>query len=115
MRLLSMVICGSSDLEVNPGPKLICCRSFSVYHWNLNSLPEHDFVKVPLLQVSVTFNKFNVLCQLGTDLDTSVTSNNENLDLSVYNLVRGGHPRNTKKGGDCKYFKDHLPLRLLNI
>ena len=81
MRLLPIVICGSSDSEVHPGPKLICGRSFSVYHWNLNSLPEHDFVKVTLLEVFVTFNKFNVLCQLGTDLDMSVTSNNENLDL----------------------------------
>ena len=38
------------DIEVNSGPKKNCSTSFSLCHWNLNSLTAHNCVKLSLLQ-----------------------------------------------------------------
>ena len=41
--------------------------------------------------------------------------NNDNLDIDGYNMVCSGHPSNTKHGGVCIYFRNYLPLRVINI
>ena len=48
-------------------------------------------------------------------LDSSNLSHNENFTFSGYNVVRADHPSNTKKGGVCIYFKNSLPLKVLDI
>ena len=35
----------SGDIELSPGPKLNSCKSFSICHWNLNSITSHNFIK----------------------------------------------------------------------
>ena len=38
------------DIELNPEPKKNkVCNNFSLCHWNLNNIDEHDFSKLPLL------------------------------------------------------------------
>ena len=37
------------------------------------------------------------------------------MDIDGYNLLRSDHPSNTKRGGVCIYYKNYLPLRLINI
>ena len=109
-----MVIC-NGDAEVNPGPMLHSCHSFSICHWNVKSLSAYNFIKVYLLQAYITISKFDIICLSETSLDSSVLSKDANLGLTGYNLVRAEHPSNTKKDDAGVYFKEYLPLKLLNI
>ena len=85
----------SSDVETNPGRKTISQQGFSVSHWNLNSIFEHNFAKIFLLKAYVAIHKFDKICLLETYLDSSMTTNNDNLDIDEYNLVFSDHPSNT--------------------
>ena len=35
--------------------------------------------------------------------------------MQGYTLIRADHPSNVKRGGVCVYYKNYLPLKLLNI
>ena len=37
------------------------------------------------------------------------------MEISGYTLVRFDHPSNTKRGVVCLYYKNNLPLRVINI
>ena len=50
-----------------------------------------------------------------TYLNSETLSNDENLNIPGYNLIRADHLSNTKRGGVCIYFKESLPLRLYNV
>ena len=43
----------SGDIEQNPGPKSNSCQSFSICHWNLNSISAHNFIKIFLLKLTL--------------------------------------------------------------
>ena len=50
-----------------------------------------------------------------TYLESNTRLNDDNLEISGYTLVRSDHPSNTKRGGVCLYYKNNLPLRVINI
>ena len=52
-----------------------------------------------LLKAYITANKMDVICLLETYLDSSIKSDNDNLEIPGYNLVRSDHPSNNKGGG----------------
>ena len=54
-----------------------------------------------------------MICLLESHLDASESSDNDNLNINGYKLVRADHPRNVKRGGVCVYFKQSLPVRCL--
>ena len=85
------------DIEMKPGPKPNLCHSFSICHWNLNSLAADNYLKVSLLRAYVAIKKFDVVCLSETYLDSSYLSDNDNFYLPGYNLVRTDHASNTKK------------------
>ena len=37
------------------------------------------------------------------------------LEIDGYNLIRSDHPNDIKRGGVCIYFKEILPVRVINI
>ena len=41
----------SDDTVENPGPQSKPCSSLSICHWNLNSVPAHNFIKLSLLRM----------------------------------------------------------------
>ena len=101
----ALLIRQSGDIEMNPGPKPNPCHSFSICHWNLNSLAAHNYLKVSLLRAYVAIKKFDVVCLSETYLDSSYLSDNDNFYLPGYNLVRADHPSNAKKGGVSSILK----------
>ena len=107
----------SGDVEVNPGPKRNSCQSqsFSICHWNLNSLIAHSFTKVSLLTAYLSVNKFDIVCLSETFLNSEILTDDENLQIPGYSIARVGHPSNIKRGGVCVYYKTSLPLKLLDI
>ena len=104
----------SGDIEVNSGPRRNTDETFSICHWNLNSLLAYNYNKLFLLRAYIAIHKFDVICLSETHLDSTVASD-ENLEIKVYNLVQSDHPANTKRGGVCLCYKTCLPLRVLDI
>ena len=49
--LHGLMIKTSGDIELNPGPKHKQDQSISICHWNLNSIPAHNFQKLELYKV----------------------------------------------------------------
>ena len=88
----------SSDIEENPGPKCNSDQSFSICHWNLNSITTHNYLKIFLLRAYITLHNFDVVCISTTALD-------ENLEIAGYNLLRADHAFNSKRGSVCVYYK----------
>ena len=37
------------------------------------------------------------------------------VNIEGYNFVRADHPDNTKRGGVCIYYKESLPVRVINL
>ena len=91
------------DIEVDPGPKKNCSTNFSFCHWNLNSLSAHNNVKLSSLQAYNSVYKHDVICLSETYLDNSVLSDEKDLNLPGYKLVRADYPGNVKRGGVWEY------------
>ena len=65
--LLSIVLL-TSDVEMNPRPKLISKKSFSICPWNLNSITAHNDTKILLLKAYIAAYKFDIICLSETHL-----------------------------------------------
>ena len=85
------------DVEVNPGPRH--WTSFSICHWNLNSISVHDFVKVSLLEAYNAMHKFDIICLSETFLNSSPQNDDHSLVLNGYKLVRADNLSDLKRGG----------------
>ena len=86
-----------------------------ICYWNLNSIPAHNFQKLELLQGYISSNKVVILCFSETFLNSDISCDDSNLQLPGFDLVRADHPSNTKRGGVCIYYRNCLPLKLINI
>ena len=82
---------------MNPGPKPNPFHSFSMCHWNLNTLTAHNYIKVSLLRAYVAIKKFDVVCLSEIYLSSSNLSDDDNFNLPGYSVFRADHPSNTKK------------------
>ena len=102
-------------IKVNPGPKKNCSTNLFFCHWNLNSLSAHSYVNVSSLQAYNSVYKHDVICFSETYLDNSVLSDESDLNVSGYKMVRADYPRNVKRGGVCIYFKESLSIRFLDV
>ena len=67
------------------------------------------------LQEYVAIKKLDVVCLSETYLDSSNLSDDGNFNIPCCKVVRANHSSVTKKGGVCIYFKNSLPLKVLDI
>ena len=93
--LYSLGFKSSDDIKENPDPKANSCGSLYICHWNLNSASAYNFIKLSVLCVYI------YKCLLETYLDSSISSDDDNLELPEYNLVHADNRTNTKKGSAC--------------
>ena len=63
----------------------------------------------------ISVNKIDIICLSEAYLGSSISSDNDNLELPVYNLVCTDNPTNTKRGGVCIYYHNSLPLKVIDI
>ena len=100
-----LIQCG--DIETNPGPK---SSSLQFCHWNLNGITAHQSIKISLLQAYITQRNYDIICLSETFLNSSIQSDDDKIKVDGYNLLRSDHPSDSKRGGVCIYYKEHIPL-----
>ena len=94
---LTLFICG--DVELNPGPKNTKSYYFSLCHWNLNSLPAHDFSKLSIIEAYNTHHNFDMICLSENYLDSTYADDDTRLNLKDFALIRADNPHNCQRGG----------------
>ena len=99
----------------NTVPQYDSCQSFPIFHWNLNSICAHNFIKLSLIRTYIAANQCDILCLCETFLDSGILSDDVSLDISGYHLVRADYLANGERGGVCIYFRKSFPLRLLDF
>ena len=67
------------------------------------------------MKAYISLHKFDIICLSETYLNSTVPLGDDNLVISGYNLIRSDYPSNTKHGCVCPYYKNYLPLRVLNV
>ena len=77
----NMLISLSGDIQLNPGPTCKSYISFSICHWNLNSIAAYNYAKVFLLKAYIAVYKFDLVCISEIYLDFSITSDDDNLEI----------------------------------
>ena len=84
-KIFSLLLSG--DVELNPGPKPNTDETFSICHWNLKSLLTYNYNKLFLLGAYIAVDKFDVICLSEKYLYSTIASDDENLEITSYNLV----------------------------
>ena len=102
-------------VEENLGLKLRPRQSFSICHWNINSVFAGNFSKISLLRTYISIHTFDVICISGTFLNSDTVFDDNNLKTERYNIVRSDHPSKSRQGGVCIYYNQSLALKILDI
>ena len=90
-------------------------QSFSIFHWNLNSISAYNYIKLSLLRTYVSTHKFDVICISETYLNSDTSTVDKNLEIVGYTLIRVDDPSNTKRDDVCISYKYSLAFKLLDI
>ena len=110
---LSILILKAGDIELNPGPPQNFHLYFSCCHWNVYTFATDNYSKA--LKAYNSIYRYDFICISETFLDSSFESDDKNLMLEGYNLIRSDHSSNTKRGGVFIYYKESLAVRLVDI
>ena len=102
------------DVETSPGTNKKSSTYLTCYHWNVNSLIAHDFLKLTSSQGYNTLCKYDFICIIETYFDNPLEAEN-NISILGYSLTRADHPSNTKRSGVCIYCKESLAVRVVDI
>ena len=113
--LCSCLIILSGDVELTTGPKDTVSKCFSICHWNLSNILTHDYSKIFLLKTYISVHKFDIIFLSETYLDSTAPLHDESLVIFGSNVIRFDNLSNIKCRGACLYYKNYLPLTVLNI
>ena len=59
------------NIEEEPRPTTKPNDNLSVCHWNVNSIPSHNFQKIAILESFVAMHKFDIICISETFLNNT--------------------------------------------
>ena len=105
---IKKIIILGGDVETNPGPQSRRSQEFSICHWNLNSI-------ATLLKTHITIDINDVICLSEAYLGSSIPSDDNDLEMPGYDLIRADHPSNSRRRGVCVFYRNSLPLKILDI
>ena len=94
----------SEDIETKPSPAPDYLNSFSFCNWNLNTIVAQNFINMSIFQTYHSIHKSDIICLSETYLGNSYHSDQDQLALPGYNLIRADNPNNIKRGGVCIYY-----------
>ena len=93
------------DIHPNPGPTSL----FKFVHWNLNSIPDHEFQRIAILENFAFQENLNLIALTETALKDSHT--NEKIEIQNYSFIRNDLSNNDRCGGVILYHKNDLPVK----
>ena len=102
------------DIESNPGPRRNYSQCLSFCHWNRNSLPSQNYIKLSLLQAFSIVSKFDIISLSKTYLDLSIGIDEKLLSIDGYNLLQADYPSDCKRVRLCLHHKQSLFLHRLS-
>ena len=103
-----MLLLKSGDIETNQDHKRFSFIKY--FHWNLNGIAAHNFVKIPMTESSITSHNIGIIYLSGTFLGSSTETSDSRINMNVYSLLLVAHPSNTQCGGVFMYYKGYLPV-----
>ena len=59
--------------------------------------------------------KISILGLSESYLDSTISSDDKNLCLDGYKLIRAEHPKKIKQGGVCIYYRETLPVKIIRL
>ena len=89
--------------------------NLKVCHWNIGSIVVLRFEKHSLLKTYNAIHNFGIICLSETFLNSSYSSDDHDLTLDSYKLIRADHPLNIKRGGVCIYYRESLPIKVVDV
>ena len=105
----------SGDIDINSGPKSNALnRCFSICHWNLNSVSAHIFRIYGFSSIHFCPQIWHYLL-LRNLSQSEIPSDDKNLEIPGYNLVRDDHSSNSRRGGVWVYCKSSFPFKVINV
>ena len=84
--IFTFLLC-HGDIESNLVTKRLKPNYLSICHWNLNNISAHNFPKITQLKAYNSINKHGFICLSETYLDSSITLNDNSLQIEGYILV----------------------------
>ena len=84
IRIYSILVTLSGDIEKNLGHRFSSCDKFSICHWNLNIISVRNFIKISLLRVYVSTHYFHILCLSETYLDDDDDDDDDDDELFLW-------------------------------
>ena len=68
-----------------------------------------------LLKAYNAIYNYDFICLFETYLDSLILSDHVSLELDGYKWVCADHPNNVERGGGCIYYKESLPVSVINL
>ena len=62
IRVYSMTVKMSGDIEIKAGHEPSSSSKFSICHWNLNNIFAHNFIRLTLSHAYICIHNFDILC-----------------------------------------------------
>ena len=93
------------EIHPNPGPTSL----FKFMHWNLNSIPAHEFQRIAILENFAFQENLNLIDLTETALKNSHT--NEKIEIQNYSFIRNDLSNNDRCGGVILYHENDLPVK----
>ena len=94
------------DIHSNPGPTSL----FKFMHWNLNSIPAHEFQRIAILENFAFQENLNLIALTETALKDSHT--NEKIEIQNYSFILNDLSNNDRCGGVNLYHKNDHPVKI---
>ena len=96
----------AGDVHENPGPAI---PAFRFIHWNANSLPAHEYARIPLIQAYNAIHN----CQLIAITESALKNDipDEKIEIPGYIPIRCDLSSNHTHGGVLIYHKIDLSVR----
>ena len=93
------------DIETNPGPPSL----FRFMHWNCNSIPAHEFERIPILEAYAAQENLNLIAITESALKDSMLD--EKIEINGYSILRNNLPINDRCGGVVLYYKNDISVK----
>ena len=101
----------SSNVHKNPGPGHGSRDEglLKFMHWNVNSLPAHDFIRIPLIQSLNAYNDYDIIAITETAINSDISD--DRLAFVGFSPIRRDLPLEDTNGGVMINYKNSLALR----